>query len=266
MPPDRDYSTVTEIAGELVSREAIAMMQERYWLSAQFATGKAVLEVSCGAGFGLGCIAKTAERVVGLDITRKSLAIAQATYGDRVDLIEGDAALLPFGDSTFDLVAIHEAIYYFRQPHSAFSEACRVLRPNGHLVVSTVNPEWADFNPSPFSTSYLTAQGLFKVLGQYFSRVDLYGGFPVDCQGWRPRLISVLKRSAVSMHLIPKTMKGKRLLKRLFYGQLNPVPRELRLVEPVAPPRLLDPAGPDVVNYKVIYAIACREEPKSSLR
>ena len=40
-------------------------------------------------------------------------------------------------------------------------------------------------------------------------------------------MVSLLKRLAVRLGLIPKTMKGKRWLKRLFYGLLVEVPAEI---------------------------------------
>jgi len=51
-------------------------------------------------------------------------------------------------------------------------------------------------------------------------------------------------------------MKGKEFLKRLFYGRLTPIPRELR--EGVAPVEPLIPLSEisDLSKFKMIYAIA----------
>ena len=53
-----------------------------------------------------------------------------------------------------------------------------------------------------------------------------------------------------------RTMKGKEFLKRLFYGRLTPIPRELR--EGVAPVEPLIPLSEisDLSKFKMIYAIA----------
>lgn len=69
-------------------------------------------------------------------------------------------------------------------------------------------------------------------------------------------VISLIKRTAVALHLMPRTMKGKDLLKRIFFGSLDPMPGEIRegMCEYVS----LEPVFPDkpVKDYKVIYAVA----------
>jgi SAM-dependent methyltransferase len=259
-----DYSTVTEIAGEFVSREAAAMMRERYQFVAERAGGLDVLEVSCGAGQGLGCTAARARRVVGVDITAASLAVARAHYGRRIPLVRGDAQALSFAAGSFDIVAVHEAIYYFPDAALAFAEAYRVLRPGGRLFISTINPEWSDFNPSPFSTSYLSAEALADALGRRFDRVEMFGAFPVIEGGVRGRALSALKRLAVAWRLVPRTMRGKRLLKRLVYGPLVPVPAELA---PGATPATVTPlleGDSRAARFKVIYSIAHRSQSSNS--
>jgi len=67
-----DYTSVTEIAGSKVSNEQLLRMAHRYHFAAGFCAGKDVLEVACGAGVGLGYLAKFAKRVVGGDIDQKS--------------------------------------------------------------------------------------------------------------------------------------------------------------------------------------------------
>ncbi|GAG25272.1 unnamed protein product, partial [marine sediment metagenome] len=39
--------------------------------------------------------------------------------------------------------------------------------------------------------------------------------------------ISRIKRAAISLNLMPKTMKGKEKFKRLFFGKLTAIPSEI---------------------------------------
>lgn len=255
-----DYSTVTEVVGEFVSAEAAAMARERYQFVADRADGQDVLEVSCGAGQGLGQVAARARTVVGVDITFASLVAARRHYGRRIPLLLGDAEALPFAAGSFDIVAIHEAIYYYSDIDRAFREAQRVLRSGGRLFISTINPAWPDFNPSAFSTTYFQAGALAAVLGRSFDAVELFGAFPAVTRGIRGRALSAFKRVAVAWHLIPRTMRGKRLLKRLVFGKLVPVPAEL---SPGEAPATLQPLASDgfgAEQFKVIYAVAQRKQ------
>ncbi|MBC7250478.1 MAG: class I SAM-dependent methyltransferase [Anaerolineae bacterium] len=78
-------------------------------------------------------------RVVGLDLSRQMLALAQRKarrYGLRLHLIQQDAALLPFADNTFDAVTCVEALEFLANPRHALQEMTRVLRPGGVLLVT----------------------------------------------------------------------------------------------------------------------------------
>src|SRR5207244_12021249 len=104
---------------------------------------------------GLGYIGGRARRVVGRECTHRLLKIAGEQYGQAFPLVRLDAQRLPFASSCFDVVVLHEAIYYLDSPNRFVSEARRVLRPGGCLVISTVNCDWRDFNLSPFRPSYV---------------------------------------------------------------------------------------------------------------
>jgi SAM-dependent methyltransferase len=51
-----------------------------------------------------------------------------------------DAEQIPLADCSVDTVVSAEMIYYLRRPQRMASEAFRILRPGGLLIVSTTNP------------------------------------------------------------------------------------------------------------------------------
>ncbi len=159
-----DYSGVTETPGTLVSRHAASMALSRYELVRRVAAGRRVIEIACGSGQGLGYVAAEAARVVGGDITASLLRRARQHYRPRVPLVQLDGHALPFASGSFDLIQIHEAIYYMGRPDRALQECRRVLSANGLLVLSSINPSWADFNPSPHAACYLNAGELKALL------------------------------------------------------------------------------------------------------
>jgi len=254
-----DYSGVTEVAGTRVTREALSMLYTRYAFGATVAEGDDVLDVACGGGSGLGYLAKHARRVVGGDYTAPLLAHAARHYQGEIPLLRLDAHALPFRSGSFDAILLYEAIYYLLGPERFVREAGRVLRPSGCLVISTVNPEWCDFNPSPLSARYFSGRELVSLLREGGFQADIFGAFPVVHASAKERVVSAIRRAAVSLHLIPPTMKGKELLKRLFLGRLVSFPPEVtEAMASYCPPTRLGETAVPVRDFKVLYAVGRR--------
>ncbi len=252
-----DYTTVTEVPGNRVTQEQLARMYHRYRFAADFSQGKDVVEVACGAGLGLGYLARKAAKVVGGDYTENLLKEAKRTYRGKMPLLRLDAHLLPFRSQSFDVVILYEAIYYLTKPEDFFKETKRILREGGALLIATVNKDWSEFNPSPFSTRYFSVSELAELLKSQGFKPEMYGAFSVLPKGVKDKIIATVRKVAVGLHLIPKTMKGKELLKKIFYGKLIPLKGEIEEERgcEYTPPRSI---SGDIPNheYKVIYAVA----------
>ena len=257
-----DFSAVTEITGNNVTSEQIERMFVRYRFAAKFCRDKEVLEVACGSGQGLGCLAKAAKKVVGGDIDEKNLQLARDHYRDRrnVELKIIDAHCLPFENNTFDVVLLYEAIYYLKDPQKFMQEAMRVLRKGGVLIICSVNKDWVDFNPSPYSFAYFSAPKLFELFkSNGFMDITLYGHCVVRNKSLKDKVISLVKKTAVRLHVIPNTMKGKEVLKRIFFGKLLPLPPEITdEMAQYSSPSLIS-AGTANTSYKVLFCLGYKQ-------
>jgi SAM-dependent methyltransferase len=250
-----DYASVTEVTGYNVTAEQIQRMFTRYQFASSYCAGKEVLEVACGTGQGLGYLARTAKRVVGGDYDGNIVKRAQDHYGDRLPIMRLDAHQLPFPDKSFDVVICFEAIYYLERPDAFVTEAHRVLRDGGVLIIGTANREWAGFNPSPYSHRYFSASELQELLSGARFSVETFADCPVSSGGMRDAVVSFIKQAAVKLHLIPKTMKGKEKLKRLFMGKLRPLPPEVTEGMSAYTSPVSIPSDLPVTQYKVIFAV-----------
>lgn len=107
--------------------------------------GLDVLEIGCGHG-GITCYlaAVGARHVAGIDLNTINLAIAEkfcADLSDRlgrplpVEFHEMDAGALSFPDESFDLVIADSLFEHVMAHRAVLSEAMRVLRPGGKLLV-----------------------------------------------------------------------------------------------------------------------------------
>lgn len=250
-----DYTIITEIPGVGASREQILRIHQRYQVASGLCSGKRVLEVACGAGIGLGYLDKTASLVVGGDYTGDLVRTAHDHYRGRMDVVQLDGHSLPFADGAFDAIVLFEALYYFHDPRQLIQECRRVLTGEGTLVLSSMNKDWPGFNPSPYNTLYFSGSELFALLTGNGFETELFGAFSTAADTVMDKALSLVKRTAVGLHLIPGSMKGKEFLKRIFLGRLEPLPAELVVpveeIPQITPISASDPTS----EYKVLYAI-----------
>lgn len=258
----KKYQKLTETPGDKASSEQLERLYHRYGLAGRRAAGRRVLEVACGSGMGLAYLAGLAQEVAGCDIDTANLARARQTCQslDQVRLDWGDAQDLPYLDAYFDLVLLYEAIYYLPDPARFVAEAHRVLKPDGELIICTVNPQWPTFHPSPLSTHYYSAGALAELLRPLFPTVRVLGAFPVDSGGAMGKVLDVVKRCAMALHLIPATLEGRSRLKRIFFGKLKELPQHLEPgAAPWQAPFPLDLAAPQT-GFKILYAMAGKKD------
>ncbi len=94
----------------------------------------AILEIGSGAGDVAAQLAELGSRVVGIDFSENMVAIAAERFPE-LEFEIGDAEVLPFGDSEFDVVASCYTAHHFARPDKVFGEARRVLKSSGRLAV-----------------------------------------------------------------------------------------------------------------------------------
>lgn len=68
------------------------------------------------------------------------LNIARQKLPKFVELQVGSVASIPFLNESFDLIISTNAFHYFRNPSQAIQKAKRILKQNGHPVIT----DWCD--------------------------------------------------------------------------------------------------------------------------
>lgn len=249
------FVSVTEIDGK-ISEEQLERMCNRYYWARQYIQNKDVLEAACGAGQGLGYLARHARSVMGGDISAQVLAAAKATYGDAIATKVFDAADVPCADGSFDVVILFEAIYYLSDIDAFINETKRILRPGGHLLIATANKDLFDFVPSPYSVKYYGVPELGALLARHGFDAQFWGFVDTGTVSARQKVLRPLKALVSRLGLMPRTMIGKELLKKLFFGRLVDMPQSI-LDTPLAyrEPAALSPDEPET-RHKVIYCSA----------
>jgi|TARA_B110000483_G_scaffold240625_1_gene321640 ubiquinone/menaquinone biosynthesis C-methylase UbiE len=252
-----NFTTVTEISGDDISSEQVQRMVHRYQWAQKLSLGKDVLEVGCGTGQGLGLLLQSSNSVEGGDYSNDLLSVATKYYQERLPLKQFDAQDMPYEDNSKEVIILFEAIYYVPDAKKFINECKRVLKPGGIVLIATANKVLEDFNPSPFSYNYYNCSELQTLFNEFNFQTTFFGYMPISNNVIKSKIISFIKKSAVTLNLMPKTMAGKKFLKRFVFGKLVTMPHEISGEEY----EFIDPVkiSKDFVNepgFKVIYCIA----------
>ncbi|WP_024869080.1 ArsR/SmtB family transcription factor [Pseudoxanthomonas suwonensis] len=99
-----------------------------------------VLDIASGDGVLAELLAPHSHRYVCIDTSARVVAAASERLRrlENVEVREGDMHALPFRDGSFDLVVLMHALTYSTRPAQAVSEAARVLRKGGRLLLSSL--------------------------------------------------------------------------------------------------------------------------------
>ncbi|MBK18525.1 MAG: ArsR family transcriptional regulator [Rhodospirillaceae bacterium] len=102
------------------------------------------LDIGTGTGRMLQLFADRVDRGIGIDMSRDMLSVARANL-ERMEIRHchvrlGDMYRLSMEDDSFDGVIVHQVLHYSEDPARVISEAARVLRPDGTLVVADFSP------------------------------------------------------------------------------------------------------------------------------
>lgn len=98
-----------------------------------------LLDIGTGTGRIAELLSGSSRTVTGLDNSPEMLRLARTRLqnlpADRLDLVHGDFAALPFADASFDTVVFHQVLHYAQEPERALAEAARATRPGGTIAV-----------------------------------------------------------------------------------------------------------------------------------
>lgn len=150
--------------------------ETRYAFAAQFAAGRNVLDLGCGAGLGArACLEARARSAALMDADEAACALARENLKEfkRVEVRCGDVSKLPWRKPRFDLILFLELIEHLEEPGRVLARLAGLLRPEGVVVVST--PAVPDPENPHHIRCYEREADLRNELKPHFSHVRILG-------------------------------------------------------------------------------------------
>lgn len=140
--------------------------------------GATIVDVGCGTGFHLPGFAASARRVVGIEPYEPMVrrALVRVSGSSNVEVLTGHAEEIPLEDSVADIVHARTAYFFGPGCGAGITEAMRVLRPGGTLIVVDL-----DVSASPYGHwmradlpkyNCAAVEGFFDAQGFALRRVD----------------------------------------------------------------------------------------------
>jgi SAM-dependent methyltransferase len=172
---------------------AVLTARYRVLLDAMDANAKRVLDIGCGDGTLTFRLAERSERVWGIDDSMLPLQLGRAEFARRPRqrapfVMNADARHLPFADDAFDCVVLADVIEHIDAPGPVMSEAHRVLRKGGQILVTT--PRRQESAPAhEYHCHEYTGAELAELLGERFDAVQVRVFRPLRLSGLYDRRV-----------------------------------------------------------------------------
>ncbi|MDH3759997.1 MAG: bifunctional 2-polyprenyl-6-hydroxyphenol methylase/3-demethylubiquinol 3-O-methyltransferase UbiG [Gammaproteobacteria bacterium] len=125
--------------------------------------GKNILDVGCGGGILAEALAQKGAQVTGIDMADLSLKVAKLhLHESKLDVDYQLSTVEAFAEDNaerFDVVTCLEMLEHVPDPASIIESASRLLKPDGVLILSTLNR-----NPKSFALAILGAEYILRML------------------------------------------------------------------------------------------------------
>lgn len=127
----QDFSNLAEYYNHL-------MHLATYHYAEKFIGGKKVLDFGCGSGYGSSLLSKTAEFVIGADISREAVDFANEKYAAKNLSFK---TIDEIGDEKFDVITSFQVIEHVSNDQEYLNTLKKLLKPDGILLISTPDRE-----------------------------------------------------------------------------------------------------------------------------
>jgi 2-polyprenyl-3-methyl-5-hydroxy-6-metoxy-1,4-benzoquinol methylase len=135
---EKEFGFVHKVRSRLEANRLLALCKD-------LGDDAKILDVGCGDGFHLRLLRDFGNKnwtLEGLDASEKAVEVADK-LGTKVHLGTAESNELP--ENTYDLAFLIQTVEHVDKPDQVLSAICRILKPNGKLIIVTDNTDSLDF-------------------------------------------------------------------------------------------------------------------------
>ena len=132
----KNFYDITPFNFSLKKKDVIEMMNPLLKNVIIANKNKKIFDIGCGCGRNLMFAIDYSSKLLGLDFSQKSLAIARNILGNKVELIHANNLNIPLENNIADLVISDGVCHHTGNTQKAFYECVRLLKPNGLLYLA----------------------------------------------------------------------------------------------------------------------------------
>ncbi len=134
----RDEYQKTAVIYDLLFSRALRSIRNNIRTFLKQYQAKNILDLCCGTGEQLRILEEKNMLRTGVDLSQAMLARARQTSPDSILYLEADARSLPLPEASYDGIIISFALHEKTADHceQIFREACRLLQPDGHIIIA----------------------------------------------------------------------------------------------------------------------------------
>ena len=183
------YDTIVSL-GDKIQLNSELLVRKQYVASLKLDPGDKVLETAAGTASNLFHLPEHID-YFGLDISFQMLKHARkkaAAAGRTIELVQADAAHIPFMDETFNLVIQMGGLQFFEDPFKSINEMARVAQPGSTIhIIDEISGAARTLSRMPahkkFAENHQTAldgikrlapQSMVDVDSQMIEKTDFY--------------------------------------------------------------------------------------------
>jgi SAM-dependent methyltransferase len=188
-----------------------------YQYALEFVSGKDVVDIGCGTGYGCSLLAQKARRVVGIDYDAAAIAYCKTHYAaPNIEFMQEEATL-PGSADQFDVAIVFQVIEHLPDPAGFLSRVGKIVRPGGTILLTTPNSRTgsAKASDNPFHVSEMNHAEFSRLISRSFADFRILGiGYAS-----KNRLRSFLLWSP--LYALGRALKRKSRLKKAAAGVMG---------------------------------------------